>query len=103
MGRSGMRSMVGTSEGAGRLSHMQVCRFDTSSIIDRAGYDDETRLLCLRFLDTGCYFYFEVPRSLFDALCAADSAGQFFNEHIKGRFRFERDPDQKRFGPRRRA
>ena len=67
MGRSGMRSMVGTSEGAGRLSHMQVCRFDTSSIIDRAGYDDETRLLCLRFLDTGCYFYFEVQRILFDA------------------------------------
>lgn len=84
---------------------MQVCRFDTSSIIDRAGYDDDAQLLCLRFLDTGCYFYFGVPRGLFDALCAANSAGQFFNEYIKGRFRFERDPDQRRFGPkaRRRA
>jgi hypothetical protein len=78
---------------------MKVCRFDTSSIIDRAGYDDAARLLCLRFLDTGCYFYFDVPRELFEALCAAPSPGQFFNEQIKGRFRFERDPDQRRFGP----
>ena len=95
--------MCGTSRSAPRLSDMQICRFDSSSIIDRAGYDDRARLLCLRFLDTGCYFYFDVPRSLFDALCAADSAGQFFNEYIKGRFRFERDPDQRRFGRKRRA
>jgi hypothetical protein len=78
---------------------MQVCRFDNSSIIDRAAFDDKAELLCVRFLDTGCYFYFDVPRSLFEQLCAAPSAGQFFNAHIKGRFRFERDPNQRRFGP----
>ncbi|MBE1529873.1 hypothetical protein GGC65_004329 [Sphingopyxis sp. OAS728] len=78
---------------------MQVCRFDNSSIIDRAAFDEEAELLCVRFLDTGCYFYFGVPRNLFERLCSAPSAGQFFNEHIKGRFQFERDPDQRRFGP----
>lgn len=78
---------------------MQICRFDNSSTIDRAGFDAAAQLLCLRFLDTGCYFYFGVPRELFDGLCAAPSAGQFFNEHIKGRYRYERDPDHRRFGP----
>ncbi|MGN6690993.1 MAG: KTSC domain-containing protein [Sphingopyxis sp.] len=84
---------------------MQVCRFDSSTLIDRAGFDDEAQILCLRFIDTGCYFYFDVPRTVFEALCTATSPGQFFNKHIKGRFRFERDPDQRRFGPgaRRRA
>jgi len=82
---------------------MRICRFENSSTIDRAGFDEKAGLLCLRFVDTGCYFYFGVPRRLFDALCAADSAGRFFNAHIKDRFRFERDPDQRRFGPRRRA
>lgn len=82
---------------------MRICRFENSSTIDRAGFDEEARLLCLRFVDSGCYFYFDVPLSLFEELCAADSVGQFFNAHIKGRFRFERDPDQRRFGPKRRA
>jgi hypothetical protein len=82
---------------------MQTVSFDNSSLIDRAAYDAGAELLCLRFVETGCYFYFDVPQTLFDALCVAPSAGQFFNEHIKGRFRFERDPDQRRFGPKRRA
>src|SRR3546814_6814033 len=59
MRRSEMRSVCGTSRSAPRLSDIQICRFDSSSIIDRAGYDDRARLLCLRFLDTGCYFYFD--------------------------------------------
>jgi len=82
---------------------MQTICFDNSSLIDRAAYDADSKLLCLRFIETGCYFYFDVPQKLFDALCTAPSAGQFFNEHIKGRYRFERDPDQRRFGPKRRA
>ena len=77
---------------------MRACYLASSSVIDRAAFDDEARILCLRFPETGCYFYFGVPPALFDGLCQAESAGQYFNAHIKDRFRCERDPDQRRFG-----
>ncbi|WP_349255343.1 KTSC domain-containing protein [Sphingopyxis sp.] len=40
-----------------------------------------------------------VPAEIFDGLHEARSAGVFFNEHIKDRFRFQRDPGRRRFGP----
>ncbi|SKB76254.1 KTSC domain-containing protein [Sphingopyxis flava] len=78
---------------------MRTCDLADSSLISGAAYDEEARLLCLQFREAGCYFYFGVPRALFDALCAAPSPGTYFNAHIKDRFRFERDPRRRRFGP----
>jgi hypothetical protein len=68
-------------------------------MIDRISFDDEASTLCVSFRDTGKYLYYDVPDTLFDALCEAPSVGTFFNEKIKGHFRCRRDPGRRRFGP----
>ncbi|WP_447761568.1 KTSC domain-containing protein [Sphingopyxis panaciterrae] len=68
-------------------------------MIEGAAFDAGESILCVRFRDSGTYFYFDVPEELFDGLCSAASTGAFFNERIKDRFRCERDPDQRRFIP----
>jgi hypothetical protein len=67
---------------------MRAHRFNQSSTIDRIVYDDQARTLCISFRDTGKYVYEGVPSSLFEAFCRASSAGGFFNERIKDRYRF---------------
>ena len=88
-----------TSVGFAGFEVMRAYRIASSSIIDRVGYDDATRTLCISFHDTGKYLYDDVPPELYAGLCQARSAGSFFNERIKGHFRFRRDPGRKRFGP----
>lgn len=78
---------------------MRAHRITGSSIIDRIGYDDGVRTLCISFRDTGKYLYYDVPAELYAGLCRAESPGSFFNERIKGHFRYRRDPGRKRFGP----
>ncbi|WP_253204334.1 KTSC domain-containing protein [Sphingobium xenophagum] len=78
---------------------MRARRFNQSSIIERAAYDDDAHSLCISFRQTGKYVYYGVPAAMFDALCKAASVGAFFNEQIKGRFRCRRDPERKRYGP----
>lgn len=55
--------------------------------------------MCISFRDTGNYIYEGVPAALFETFCRAASAGSFFNERIKDRYRFRRDPERRRFGP----
>ena len=62
--------------------------FVVSSNIDAIGYNDLT--LYIRFKSGGTYAYAETPRSVFDALRKAESAGQFFHRFIKGKYRYER-------------
>jgi hypothetical protein len=78
---------------------MRAHRFPQSSMIDRIGYDAETRTLSISFRDTGEYLYYDLPEATVEAFCQAASAGTFFNEHIKDRFRCARDPERRRFGP----
>lgn len=68
-------------------------------MIDRAAFDEDSGTLHLTFSGAGKYLYYQVPPEIFDNLCAAPSAGSFFNEHIKGRFECRRDPERRRFGP----
>lgn len=68
-------------------------------MIDRVAFDDEANTLCISFRQTGKYVYYDVPDTMFDALCKAGSAGAFFNQRIKGRFRCRRDPERRHFGP----
>ncbi|MEJ7935569.1 KTSC domain-containing protein [Sphingobium sp. AN558] len=68
-------------------------------MIDRVAFDDDARVLSVSFKQTGKYLYYEVPATIFEALCKANSAGAFFNEQIKGRFQCRRDPERRRFGP----
>jgi KTSC domain len=57
-----------------------------SSNIAAAGYDDEGRRLVLRFRSGSAYEYLDVDRHVFEELLTADSAGRFYNQHIKGQF-----------------
>lgn len=68
-------------------------------MIDVIAFDGEQRVLTVTFRETGRYVYYEVPGPVFSAFCDAPSAGTFFNEKIKGRFRWRRDPERRRFGP----
>jgi hypothetical protein len=59
-----------------------------STNLAAAGHDDG--VLEVEFLDGGLYRYLGVPRSVFDGLFRAHSAGSYFNQQIKGRFQVER-------------
>jgi hypothetical protein len=61
-----------------------------SRLVATAGYHDASSTMELEFVDGGVYRYLVVPRSVFDALLAADSIGRFFQEHIRGVYPFER-------------
>ena len=66
-------------------------------MIDRIVFDDEAETLAITFSSSGKYLYHGVPRAIYDALGKAQSAGRYFNECIKGRFRCE--PLRKRHRP----
>lgn len=68
-------------------------------MIERIAYDDAAQTLWISFSGTGPYLYDEVPAALFEEFSRARSAGSFFNEHIKDRYSFRRDPARRRFGP----
>jgi hypothetical protein len=71
----------------------------SSSVIARIAYDEDASILSIWFRETGRYVYFDVPRAIYDALKTAPSAGRFFNESIKRRYRCSFDPARKRFRP----
>jgi hypothetical protein len=70
-----------------------------SSVISRVAYDDDAESLSIWFRETGRYVYFGVPRAIFEALRSAPSAGRYFNDCIKRRYRCTFDPDRRRFRP----
>ena len=70
-----------------------------SSAIARIAYDEDEKVLSIWFRETGRYLYHGVPRAIYDALRSAPSAGRYFNECIKRRFRCEPDPARRRFRP----
>ena len=73
--------------------------FPASSAIDRATYDPETEALDLFYAGGDRYSYFGVPQEVYDALCAAPSAGAFVNRFVKPHFRYEIEPRRRRFRP----
>ncbi len=70
-----------------------------SSMISRIAYDEEAEVLSVWFRESGRYCYFGVPRAVYEALRTAASAGRYFNEMIKGRYRCSFDPERRRFRP----
>ncbi|HEU0045773.1 KTSC domain-containing protein [Sphingomonas sp.] len=70
-----------------------------SSLIKRVVFDEEAGTLLVSFRSGLRYIYDGVPRAIYDALGKAASAGRFFNEHVKGRYRCRPDPTQRRYRP----
>jgi hypothetical protein len=59
-----------------------------SSLVASIAYLSDATLE-VEFCRGTVYRYFEVPRSVFDGLLRADSAGAYFNRHIRNRFPFQ--------------
>lgn len=59
-----------------------------SSNLAAAGFDPETRVLDILFVNGTTYSYDEVPQSIADGLFQAPSAGQYFAMNIKNRYRY---------------
>ena len=58
-----------------------------SHAIDSIAYDEKAHRLRARFRDSGAIITYEdVPQEVYDSLIFADSIGQFFRDHIEGRF-----------------
>jgi KTSC domain len=71
----------------------------SSSVIARIAYDEAERALSIWFRETGRYIYSDVPRSIYEGLCQAPSAGRYFNACIKRRFPCRPDPERRKFRP----
>ena len=61
-----------------------------SKAIANIDHDPVTLALTVTFHGTGAYIYYGVPRAVYEAFLAAPSAGQFFNERIRDRYRESR-------------
>ena len=70
-----------------------------STMIRRVAFDEEASRLSIWFRNSGRYIYDGVPRSIYEALCKAKSAGSVFNETVRGRYPGRRDPGERRFRP----
>jgi len=72
----------------------------SSTVISKAAYDEEAKSLSIWFRETGRYIYSDVPRTIYEGLKKAPSAGRYFNECIKRRYPCRPDPERRKFRPR---
>jgi hypothetical protein len=68
------------------------CDFPNSRAVEGFIYEVDGGGLGVRLRDGSRYFYSGVPASVIEAFCESDSAGRFFNEHIKGKYPTVRFP-----------
>ena len=61
-----------------------------STVIRKFGYDAAEQRLDVVFQTGRAYSYHDVPPDLYEAMKSAFAKGEFFNAHIRGRFRFTR-------------
>ena len=59
-----------------------------SSVLATVGYDEGGELLQLEFRSREIYWYFAVPAAVHETLLAARSKGSYFNQAIRGYYRF---------------
>lgn len=59
-----------------------------STAILRIEYDELSQELVVIFTSGRLYTYYDVPRDVYQRFVNAPSKGQFFNAHIKDRYRF---------------
>ncbi|SEH40107.1 KTSC domain-containing protein [Tardiphaga sp. OK245] len=61
-----------------------------SSNIARFAYTKETQVLTVEFKKGERYEYFDVPETVFEAMKAASSKGQYHAQNVKNKFRYAR-------------
>lgn len=57
----------------------------TSSFIEAAGYDPETKIMAVRFKNECTWHVFGVSMELYSSFREAPSCGNFFHENIRGK------------------
>ncbi len=62
-----------------------------SSNIEAVGYDDNKKILHVRFAHGGTYLYSGVPAQVYKTLLESDSVGTYFSQSIKGVYRFRKE------------
>ena len=72
--------------------------FDSSAIA-RATYHPDVQMLDVWYKGGDRYSYYGVPIEIYQALRAADSAGEFVNLCVKPHFRYEIESRRRRFRP----
>ena len=65
-----------------------------SAVIRTFSYDAQSQALTIIFQSGRRYLYRDVPETLAAEMKRAFSKGEFFNEHIRAHFSFERLPDE---------
>lgn len=83
----GMLLVVG---GSLQVAEAAQFRRIESRIFDGASYDGATRTLTLRFDSGSTYAFHDVPRQVYDDFLRIVNHGEYFNRHIRKRYRFER-------------
>lgn len=64
-----------------------------SSMIHALGYDPATKTLAVQFNGTGdVWHYAAVPEAAYELLRGAESVGQAFGRHIRGRYTGVKQP-----------
>ena len=62
-----------------------------SSQISRIGYSEEHRVLAIEFIrNDALYYYFNVPKGVFDEMIIAESVGRFLGFFIKDKYNYEK-------------
>jgi hypothetical protein len=64
-----------------------------STTLTSVAYDEGKQLLELVFRSRAVYRYFDVPARVHAGLLNSASKGAYFNEAIRGRYRFARVPE----------
>jgi len=61
-----------------------------SSAFKEIGYEKTDHILVVTFRDSGdSYYYYDVPRDMWVEFKNADSLGSYFNEYIKGNYKYK--------------
>ena len=61
-----------------------------STTLGSAGHDAQSAVLELQFRSGAVYQYFFVPPRVYQDLLSARSKGAYFNQSIRGKYRFQR-------------
>jgi len=62
----------------------------SSSLIEAVGYKADSRQMLVVLVGKGMFTYHDVDKSVFEALLAAESKGQYFNAHVQYCYRYDR-------------
>lgn len=61
----------------------------SSSNLSSVGYDEDDRILEIKFNSGGVYQYYDVPPRIYQELMNASSHGKYFHSNINDNFRYD--------------